>query len=443
MTGDDRRKNIFVIGLDKFHERQLESVHHAEHYHFHPLLAPEEVVTPDRYDMQYLLDDAVQQLESFDGAIDGVIGHWDFPTTSLLPILSRRFDLRTPTLEATLRCEHKYWSRIEQARVVPEMVPTFDVVDPFDDDAWEKLEVRTPFWIKPVKAFSSYLGFRVDDHDDFQEAMRRTRQGIDLIAEPFDWVLEVARDMGDLPHVGGRHCIAEAFIGGHQCTLEGYVFEGEAIIYGVIDSIRGSNCSSFLRYEYPSELPKEVQERMRDATRRIMRSIGYDNGCFNIEFYYDDQTDGLKVLEINPRLSKSHCPLFHLVAGASHHEAAIGIAIGRRPEFPRHDGEYRHAAKFMLRRFEDGIVRSLASPEEVERIERDHPGVFIKLAVDQGQRLSDLPPQDQDSYSYEVGVVFVGSHSREQLREKYLEVLDALHLEYDDGKGDSAEDAAP
>jgi biotin carboxylase len=443
MAGDDRRKNIFVIGLDEFHERQLESVHHAERYHFHPLLTYEEVVTPERYDMQRLIDNAVQQLESFDGPIDGVIGHWDFPTTSLLPILGRRFDLRTPTLEATLRCEHKYWSRIEQKRVVPEMVPAFDVVDPFDDDAWEKLEVRAPFWIKPVKAFSSYLGFRVDDRNDFEEAMRRTRQGIDLIAEPFDWVLEQAGDMGDLPAVSGWHCIAEGFIGGHQCTLEGYVFEGDAVVYGVIDSIRASNSSSFLRYEYPSELPEGVQERMREATRRIMRAIGYDNGCFNIEFYYDDETDGLKVLEINPRLSKSHCPLFQLVAGASHHEAAIGIAIGRRPEFPRHDGKYRHAAKFMLRRFEDGIVQSLASPEEVQRIEREHPGVLIKLAVDEGQRLSDLRPQDQDSYSYEVGVIFIGSQSLEQLREKYLEVLDALHLEYDDGQGDVAEAAAP
>jgi hypothetical protein len=64
-------------------------------------------------------------LRSFDGPIDAVVGYWDLPSIVMLPILRREFGLRGPTLESVLRCQHKYWSRVEQARAVPDEVPGF------------------------------------------------------------------------------------------------------------------------------------------------------------------------------------------------------------------------------------------------------------------------------------------------------------------------------
>lgn len=66
-----------------------------------------------------------------------------------------------------LGCEHKYWSRLQQRQVAPEYVPMFEAVDPFNDAAMDAIGVDTPFWIKPVKSFSSHLGFRVGN---FREA---------------------------------------------------------------------------------------------------------------------------------------------------------------------------------------------------------------------------------------------------------------------------------
>jgi hypothetical protein len=63
-----------------------------------------------------LLDRATDELERFArsgrGSVDGVVGFWDFPVQTMVPILRRRRSLSGPTLESVLKCEHEYWSRL-------------------------------------------------------------------------------------------------------------------------------------------------------------------------------------------------------------------------------------------------------------------------------------------------------------------------------------------
>ncbi|NIR28776.1 MAG: ATP-grasp domain-containing protein, partial [Gammaproteobacteria bacterium] len=90
-------------------------------------------------------------------------------------------------------------------------------------------------------------------------------------------------------------------IGGRQCTLEGYVHEGEVVPYGIVDSIRYPQVLSFFYYLYPSKLPERVQERMGELTKTVMTHIGFDNSAFNIEFFWDEVQDQIWLLEINTR----------------------------------------------------------------------------------------------------------------------------------------------
>lgn len=426
----DRKRNIFVIGLDDWHIKQLNTIRNADDYRFHLLLDFDEVVNPKTYEMERLHRKACDQLDAFDGPVDAIIGHWDFPTTTLLPLLAREYDLRGAPLESALRCEHKYLSRVHQERVAPDSVPGYQAFNPFSEDPWADLELEPPFWMKPVKAFSSYLGFRVLNEKEFRHDIEAVRKGIGLIAEPFNYMLGQA-DLGkELGGVDGYHCIAEKIISGDQCTLEGYVQDGEPHVYATIDSFRGPNRSSFTRYEYPSVLPQSTQRRMIDIAGRYMTEIGYDNAPFNMEFFHDRARDRLWILEVNPRISKSHCPLFELVSGASHHEVAVEVALGIKPRFPTQTGPFSHAAKFMVRRYEDARVTRAPGPEEVAAIEKTVPGVRIKLHVESGMWLSELPPQDQDSYSYEAAVIFIGAESRKEMFGKYGRVMELLDLRY-------------
>jgi hypothetical protein len=421
-------QHVFVVGLDDFHLQQLQTLSGADRISFHPLFTQAELKQQDAFPVARLLDEGCQILRDFPGRVDAVIGYWDFPVSTVLPILRAAVGLPGPSLEAVLQCEHKYWSRLKQAEVAPEQVPPFCAVDPFAEDPLAQCRVGFPFWLKPVKAVLSHLGFRIRDAEDFERALPTIRARIGRWAEPFNLILKHASLPPDVAAVDGWHCIAEGMISaGHQVTQEGYVWEGDVRVYGTVDSLRtGPVGSSFDRYQYPSQLPAAVQARMTAVTQRVMRHIGYDMGPFNIEHFWDPATDRLSLLEINTRISKSHAPLFRMVDGQYHHRVMLDLGLGRVPEFPQGRGKCKLAAKFMLRRFEDARVERVPTPAEIAAVEAVVPCSRIQVEVKAGDKLSDL--RDQDSYSYELATLFIGADSEADLEARYRECLERLPL---------------
>ncbi|APE31910.1 D-alanine--D-alanine ligase [Halomonas aestuarii] len=407
--------NVFIIGYDALSRRMLPNLRHAEEYVFHPLLSLDQVVHAEEYPFDRLVEEALTELRGFSGTVDAIVGYWDFPTSGLQPVLRREWGLPGPTLEAFLKCEHKYWSRLEQARSVPECVPAFQALDPFDDRAVDAVEIDYPFWIKPVKAHSSHLGFRVENADQLREVLPIIRAGIGRFGRPFDEVTAHAELPDEVAAVTGHHCIAEAIISsGRQCTLEGYAQHGELHLVGIVDSLRdAAHPSVLLRYQYPSSLPDEVQQRMLAITRRFIAHIGYDDGPFNIEYFLDEQTGQIWLLEINARISRSHAAIFQLVDGAPHFQVMVDVALGIPPRMPHREGRYPVAAKQMLRVFDDGRVRRVPTDEEIREVEETFPGTLVQVNVREGMRLSEL--RHQDSFSWELGVLFVGAEDREAL----------------------------
>ena len=422
-------KNIFVFGADEFNLAQMRSLEGAQQYRFHELFDHRDVKAGPEFPVEALYEGALEQLKNFPGPIDAIVGYWDFPVSTMLPLLRQPFGLPSPDFEAVLKCEHKYWSRLEQRRAIPEYVPDFCAVDPFLENPRQQITVDYPFWIKPVKAASSHLGFKVRNDTEFEHAIQAIRRNIYRFARPFNYLLRFADLPDEIAPIDGNHCIVEGIISrGRQCTLEGYVYNGEVCVYGAVDSIReGKHRSSFSRYQYPSSIPLRAQDKMIAVTERFLSYIAFDNGPFNIEFYWETGRDRIWLLEINTRISKSHCPLFRHVDGASHHQVMLDLALGRRPEFPHRKGPYRYAAKFMWRIYEDAMVKRVPTKAELQAIGRRFPSADIQLHIQEGMRLSEL--KDQDSYSYEIAVIFLGGDSQKELLGKYRVVQQILPLE--------------
>jgi hypothetical protein len=423
------RSNVFVLGLDDFHLRQLNGLRTAESYRFHELYRKEDVKSGAEDVVRRVLAGARDKLATFPGRIDAIVGYWDFPVSTMLPILRRENGLPTPTLESVLKCEHKFWSRLEQARVVPKHVPTFCAVDPFDDASINSISVAFPFWIKPVKSVLSYLGFKVCNAEELNHAIAMIRAGIARIAVPFDDLLSYAQLPEEIAPINGRHCIVESIISqGRQCTLEGYVFDGKVTIYGAVDSVReGKHDSSFNRYQYPSTLSADVLARMTAIAERFLTRIGFDCSPFNIEFYWNEHTGQIWLLEINTRVSKSHAPLFKMVDGEFHHQVMLDLGLGQQPYFPSREGRYRVAAKFMWRAHHDAVVRRAPNAELLAQVRACFPGCDIELHVEPGMRLSDL--SYQDSYSFELAAIFLGADDEAELLHRYTQCQQALGLE--------------
>ena len=431
---NDRRLNVFVIGLDEAHRRLLEQVPDRERFRFHGLLERDEVEI-DR-DLAEMIEKAEAELESFDGPIDAILGYWDFPVTAVSAILCERFGLPSPRLDAVLRCDHKYWARLEQKRAVPELTPPFCAVDPFSDDPLAELSIDFPFWLKPVCGYSSALGFRINDEDDFREAMEIAREELPRYGDSFDAALERV-DTSDLGGVGGNHMIAEGMIGGIEFALEGAVRDGEVIIHGSIDMVRAPNHKSFKDYRYPSVQPEWLKERAEKAVTRFIQAVDYDNGCFNVEFFWDKDTDELCMIEFNSRVSQSHSAIMVMVDGMPNYEVAVHVALGNDPSFKHGEGPYDMAAEYLYRRFEtgDAICRSSPDDEDLARLRERQPDTRVSLKIHEGMRLSDLP--DQDPYSWVLAELVIGGDDVSDLNAKFEEAKCLLPFEFDPVESDS------
>lgn len=421
--------NVFVIGLDDDHRTDLERIPHPERYHIHALLETDRVVGRTECDVESLLDEARGILDEFDGSVDAILAHWDFPTSVMAPILCAERGLPSPSLESVLRCQHKLWSRIEQQASVPECTPDFCAVNPFAERPFEELTLDYPFWLKPVIGYGSMLGFHVEDRADFDRAIEEARQHVHRLGEPFDQVLRRVERPPEVREVGGCHMIAEALVGGREIAPEGHVHQGRFAAHGLIDMVRDERNESFDRYEYPARVKEEVVSRVFDASARVLERIGFDDGCFNIEFFFDEDQDRLWMVEINPRISQSHSKLFYMVDGCSNHEVAVHVALGERPHFEHGAGSFQHAAKFLYRRpgKQDAKVVDVPDEEDLAKLRERQPDTWVNVRVKPGMRLSEL--RDQDAYSWLLAELAIGAQSQEELVAKYDEAVEMLPFE--------------
>lgn len=426
------KRNIFIVGLDPFNHEHMMALPTADQYQFHPLLTLKQIRDAGDMSLELLLEQAERTLDKFTAPIDAIIGFWDFPICDMVAILNHRHRLTFASLESVLKCEHKYWSRIEQQAVAPAHVPQFQAVDPFDDNALTAIELSYPFWIKPIKSFASHLGFRIRNDADLHTAIIAIRGGIRKLGDPFNEVMRHANVPSEIAAIDGNHCIIERITSGRQCTLEGYVYHGDINIYGIVDSIREPNHCSFARYQYPSSLPKAVQQEMCATAKRLMAHIGYDNAPFNMEFFYNERAKKTWLLEVNPRISQSHMDLFEKVDGVSHIQVAIDLGLDRRPNAPYRQGDYKVAGKFFIREdrqaHKDGTVTKAPGETQIRQVQKEFPDASILIRATEGMRLSEIG--FQDSYTYELAWVFLGADTQQELLGKFRSCRELLQFQF-------------
>lgn len=427
-------KHIFIIGLDEDNLRILARVPATDDCRFHTLICHEELRGVESFPIEELRRRCSKRLTDHQrrhgrNAVHAITTLIDFPATELAAILTRDWNLPGPSLEAVLKCNHKYWSRALQREVVPEHVPRFAAFDPWscDESHIKRAGLRYPLWIKPMNAFRSYLAFRIRDAADLGLAMVALRRKLPMLFEPLREVMRHADVPAGIVGSDSPPCLAEEVVRGRQCTLEGYVHNGKPTIYGIVDSIRHPHSATFSRYQYPSTLPARVQQRMATIACRLVEHLGLVESAFDVEMFYNRRKDHIWILEINPRLSQSHCELFEKVDGVSHHKVMIDLAMGRQPRMPRAEGAFAWAAKFFVRAFEDALVTAIPDPKQIERVEQLLPGTAVRIHVRPGMRLSELT--HQDSYSYELAELYLGGQSPGELLARYRQCMSMLHFE--------------
>ena len=351
-----------------------------------------------------------------DRGITGILGTGDYPGCIFGAYIAEGLGLPGPRTRDIVLLSHKYYSCELQQRLVPEATPPFRVLDARSAEAAAALGF--PLFVKPIKGTMSIRAQMVHSPPELRRAL-----SLSLGEQLRRWVLlrpfsQLLRSYFSQP-VSAHAFIGEGPLRGQQVTVDGFVQGGRVTVMGIVDSIMYPGTMSFRRFEYPSALPDSVQERMVDITTRLMEGSGFDNSCFNLELFYDQERDALSIIEINPRMSYQFSDLFARVDGKSSFAVQLALATGQPVHWPRGGGADRVAASFVMRRFTDARVLRVPQARELAAVEREVPGALVKILCAPGERLSD---HDQDVGSYRYCIVNLAAPSREQLHARYAVV---------------------
>lgn len=394
-----KNKRIALICPTMWDEAELPRIVSRGGYEVRPF-GTDVSENPERFDALGFVEEAINE---FRGArIDGVMASDDYPGCIVAAAIASRLNVPGPDPEAILLCQHKYYSRLAQRDVLPEVVPPLALLRA--DGSVAIGELIFPTFVKPVKSFFSVLAERVENVDELKRIVTRAQPHLLEFVKPFNALL---RHFTDYP-IDGGHLLAERPLQGHQVTVEGCVFKGEVMIIGITDSIMHPGTISFARFEYPSALNARIQRRMSQIACRFMSSIGFDNGLFNIEMFYDPGSDAVHLIEVNPRMCPQFADLMEKVNGVNTYEIALAIAAGIRPVTRRSSSPHAAAVSYVLRLFEDKLVRSVPSTEELKALAVRFPDARLKVLCQPGHRLSE---ELQDGKSYRYAILNMGGRS--------------------------------
>ncbi len=379
------------------------------------------------FDAVRFLNETVCEIRSRRNEFQGVVGIDDFPACMLAALAAADFDFSAPSFESLFLCQHKYYSRMRQREAAPEATPRFLVVDTARPLAPVDIHLPFPVFVKPVKSYLSILARRLDTIRDLTRVRLEAPRRLGQVARMFDALVEASPLTGQYRRVPASALILEELLAGQQVTVDGYAHGGKVVLLGVVDSVFFPGTLSFERFDYPSRLPRRVQERMGRIAERVIRHIGLDRTFFNLEFFYRREDDSIWIIEINGRMASQFAPLYRMLRGIDMYAMQLELGLGRDPG-GRDAWQAGRACNgvstsFVLRRFEDGLVTGVPTPDDLDRLRAKLPGAFVEVLVKEGERLSD---ELQDDESYRFALVNLCAGTWDELQRKFDEVATLL-----------------
>ncbi len=322
---------------------------------------------------------------------------------------------------AIIRLQHKYFCRQLIEEVAPE-ANLHQVLLPDDQRKLPETPLSFPLFTKPIKAAFSVLAREVPDLPALQKHLNFgwfEELIIRRLIKPYD---DIAFHY--LPSkVGAWNMVAEEVYRAPQFNLDGYVVNGEVRLLGVVDEIMYPGTQAFLRFAYPSKLPWVIQQRAFEVARKVLGAAGFTHGMFNMEFFYDEHRDEIKVIEFNPRLASQLADIYRKVDGVDVFGINLALALGQNPDdVPRLQPLGQVAASFVFRCFDECVplrpsaqARAWLARAEPESILMS----FLKSKPGLRRELKWLG-------SHRFGTLNLHGADENDLRQRYLSVCTAL-----------------
>ncbi|CAF3009233.1 unnamed protein product [Rotaria sp. Silwood2] len=381
------------------------------------------------YDVLQFIDQLVIKLKG--KSFDGICSASDYPGILIAAALVH--ELKIPigyNLLGTYRCSHKYYSRLIQSQLVPEACPNFFALI---DESSSEFTFPYPIFVKPVKSCLSQNAHRINNADELKQLLKnpKIQSHLTTFVHPFNQLIE-RYVPANVFQTNVSYMLAEELLSGHQFTVDGYVDgNGEVTILGMTDTIMDSNKVSYLRFDHPTNLlPSYVQQRAKDICQRIVKGIDLRWSLFNIEFYYNQENDDLKIIEINPRHVGLFGDMYELVHGQNTYEIMLDLSMGQATSFRSVKPSYSHASSIMLHLSsykKATIVKHVPSMDNIQAVLKKFPMVsLITVTCEVGMRLDA-----DDRLAYGYGYINIGGNSMEEIDRNFKLAKENLDFEFE------------
>ena len=323
-----------------------------------------------------------------------------------------------------IAAQHKYYARCLQSRIVPGATPRFEAL-PYIDGIASPPQLGFPCFVKPVKATYSVLARRVESFDQLRALMDFSpleRLILRKLVQPFDDLMRVYTPFT----IGAQAMIAEEILSGVQVNIDGYVHKGRINVLGIVDEVMYPGTQAFMRFEYPSRLAPDVQQRMIALTEQLLAGIDYSQGFFNVELILDPQSGAIRIIEINPRMASQIANLYRRVDGCDPFDMLLDLAVGNAPQTVRGAGEFRAAASFVFRRFDGRAAGSVPTTEQIAAMHRRYPDARLMLYLKRG---AGLAREMKWLGSHRYAVLNLGGRDAADLQLRYEAIRRELTLD--------------
>lgn len=342
--------------------------------------------------------------------IDLVMSHHELWGALLAAELAERLGLPGHPPAAVLLAQHKLACRELLAEALPHATPRFGAVSyPLGDESLPELPF--PALVKPIKATFSILARRVESRAELEAHLRFgpfEEFLLRRLVRPFEQ-LRQRRLPTSQPADG---FLIEELAPGLLFNIDGYVAHGEVTVLGIVDSSHYPGTLAFERFELPSRLPPETGARAVQLAEAAVRALGLTHGCFNVELLYDQASDRLTLVEVNPRLAYQLADLYARVEGWDLYCLGLELAAGERPRLERRETPAAVAASFVYRRFDGRPQKPWPAGKTLATLGRQHPDALLMLYPRRG---GALRREMRWLGSYRYAVLNLGARDHEEL----------------------------
>ncbi|MFW5922207.1 MAG: ATP-grasp domain-containing protein [Halodesulfurarchaeum sp.] len=311
--------------------------------------------------------------------IDGVLFSHDVANL-VGGVLVDRHDLPGPSLESVFLADHKYYSRMNQPNV-----PWFDYID-LETGEWGEYDVQFPAYLKPPFLTMTLLQFRVDNREEYDEAMEIVHRDLSKYTKPFKDFFETYVDTEKYPLAAKETMLVEEPLEDwKQHCVEGWVDpDGDIHIWAISDHnyYEGSELA-IDNYSTPSTLPTEEQETLIDIATDAIRQHGFDQSFWNVEIF--NLPDRHVITEVNGRTASVWEPLYQGAFDTSVYEGIIHLAADNpeqtaevAPDWTPDPSYDTMGTQFHVVTFGEGLAEDYVDFEYAESVDDTDIELFVE-----------------------------------------------------------------